>query len=177
MKYLLPALLALTIWSACKDKNDDPAPSNPPCNCKEDYLYLGTVNHFVSVPTAFTPDGDGINDLFRAFRVDSAAIQPGSFLMTVTSGNDAILFQTNDPNNAWDGMTLGGMVVDPGKYYVSLRYNDYNGQLVDTCNCISLFRVNSQGCINTDSATYYFEDQMDWNTGQAVYTTHQQICP
>lgn len=55
------------------------------------------------MPTAFTPNDDGVNDLFRVK-------YPGfikSFSMTIYNRWGEIIFQTKDPDKGWDGKFRG----------------------------------------------------------------------
>jgi PKD repeat protein len=55
---------------------------------------------FIYVPTAFTPDGDGINDLFypKLSRIDVS-----DFLFRVYNRRGQVVFETRDPRGKWDG--------------------------------------------------------------------------
>ncbi|MCZ4407955.1 gliding motility-associated C-terminal domain-containing protein [Cryomorphaceae bacterium 1068] len=55
---------------------------------------------FVYIPTAFTPDGDGLNDLFapQLSRIDIA-----EYRFWITNRNGRVVFETNDPNEKWNG--------------------------------------------------------------------------
>ncbi len=55
---------------------------------------------FVYIPTAFTPDGDGLNDLFapQLSRIDIA-----EYRFWITNRNGRVVFETNDPKEKWNG--------------------------------------------------------------------------
>lgn len=74
------------------------------------------------IPNAFTPNGDGINDIFK----------PANVFVSVTEYNLVIydrrgqkVFETNDPEIGWDG-TFKGDVVQTGvyPYYIFMRSGD-----------------------------------------------------
>lgn len=85
--------------------------------------YLGctdTVEHNVEVqdvfllyvPTAFTPDGDGLNEVFR---VDGNDIAAKDFSLMIFDRWGEKIFESSDRNIGWDG-TLGGDPVPSGVY-------------------------------------------------------------
>lgn len=73
------------------------------------------------LPTAFSPNGDGINDTFRAY---------GRYFRSVALdiydrwGNH--LYTGTGQDVAWDGHS-GGRVLDPGVYVYVFRYTDDEG--------------------------------------------------
>lgn len=74
--------------------------------CIDDICKVVVINDFftIYVPNAFTPDGDGKNDVFFAF-VDG--IVPSSFELMIFNRWGDLIFTTNDPNGFWDGMHRG----------------------------------------------------------------------
>ena len=74
------------------------------------------------IPTAFTPNGDGLNDLF----VVKANFEPRSFEMTILSRGGDALFQTRDMNIGWDGQ-LHGKLLPQGVYVCIIKYKDSEG--------------------------------------------------
>lgn len=74
------------------------------------------------IPSAFTPNGDGLNDLFYV----KANFEPRSFEMAVISRGGDVLFQTRDMNIGWDGM-LHGNLLPQGVYVIIIKYKDSEG--------------------------------------------------
>ena len=74
------------------------------------------------IPTAFTPNGDGLNDLFMV----KANFEPRSFEMTVLNRGGDALFQTRDINIGWDGQ-LHGKLLPQGVYVCIIKYKDSQG--------------------------------------------------
>lgn len=79
-----------------------------------------TVNDFV--PSIFTPNGDGKNDVFRILGVYFQAIE--SFRIYNRFGE--VVFDTKDINKGWDG-TFKGKLADVGVYHYLIRLNLPNG--------------------------------------------------
>lgn len=71
-----------------------------------------TVGDVFNVPNVFSPDGDGINDLFIA---QSNGVTP----LTITIFNRAgsVVYKQTAPTIAWDGRSPSGDRVKPGVYY------------------------------------------------------------
>ncbi len=61
-----------------------------------------TVNDLfeVFIPNAFTPDGDGVNEVFR---VSGTNIDDEEFLMQIFNRWGALVFETRDVNGFWNG--------------------------------------------------------------------------
>jgi gliding motility-associated-like protein len=76
---------------------------------KPDFVQI-RLSTDVFLPNAFTPNGDGENDLFRA-----RGLVDGSFYMAVYNQWGELLFQTENPATGWDG-TKDGLPVAPGTY-------------------------------------------------------------
>ena len=71
----------------------------------------------VYVPTAFTPDDDGLNDVLQVTGND---ISPTNFHWMIFDRWGKKIFDATDPQQAWDGK-LGGKVVKNGVYNWMLR--------------------------------------------------------
>lgn len=74
------------------------------------------------IPTAFTPNGDGLNDLFYV----KANFEPRNFEMTIISRNGDRVFQTRDMNIGWDGK-LRDKTLPQGMYVYIIHYKDRHG--------------------------------------------------
>jgi len=57
----------------------------------------------VFLPTAFTPNNDGLNDIFKALVFGKVM----SFKLQVFSREGQLIFQTTDPLKGWDGLYKG----------------------------------------------------------------------
>jgi len=77
----------------------------------------------VYVPTAFSPNGDGVNDVFRAAVNDYVT----NFSMRVFCRWGQQIFESRNPDNGWDG-TFKGVYQDPGAYLYVVTYTDSKGQ-------------------------------------------------
>ena len=175
-KTIFPLLLFLLSFVAC-DKDNDKG-SVPFCNCNGNVLRLNDTGLHMNFPTAFTPNSDGLNDRFHPLRPssDSTLIQPGSFLLSILHGTDAVVFQMDSPEGYWDGTDFSGKELDPGTYYYNVRFATESGRQFDTCGCVVLIRHSLDSCI-VNGDRYVFEDQYDPGNNTYPYSTQEQICP
>ncbi len=74
----------------------------------------------VFIPTAFTPNGDGINDKFVILGIDK---YPGSTLVIFNRWGN-VVYRSNDYRNEWDGAQLNA-----GTYYYELVCPGNNGKI------------------------------------------------
>lgn len=78
--------------------------------------------HTFFVPTAFTPDGNGNNDIFIPVFTNILAIDY-SFMIFDRWGN--LIFESNNPNLGWNGhWKNSGKMVEEGVYVFSIVYTD-----------------------------------------------------
>lgn len=75
------------------------------------------------VQSGFTPNGDGINDVFMPEALKLRAV---SFKMTIFDRNGKILFETTDASQPWNG-TLNGQALEPGAYVWSVTLINEEG--------------------------------------------------
>jgi len=66
-----------------------------------DTIFIDSACPFF-VPNAFTPNGDGINDLFNIITDGNQ-----SFIFSIYNRWGQVLFQTTDPKEGWDGNYMG----------------------------------------------------------------------
>jgi gliding motility-associated-like protein len=75
----------------------------------------------IYVPTAFTPNGDGLNDVFRVKYFQA----PISFNMKVYNRFGQVIFETRDPSKGWDG-SLHDFNQPIGTYIWVIDYVSHN---------------------------------------------------
>lgn len=74
------------------------------------------------IPNAFTPNGDGINDYFKA-----TGTGVREFNMKIVSRSGHLVFESNDINDGWDGRFKGNYAI-VGDYLFQIRYVDENNE-------------------------------------------------
>lgn len=71
---------------------------------------------YLNIPNIFTPDGDGINDVFDVIPSECVTIKDYSFSIFNRWGQE--VFQTNDITEGWDGLFKGDSAVSDVYVYV-----------------------------------------------------------
>ncbi len=93
-------------------------------------------------PTAFTPNGDGINDRFGArsiFIVRKTTQPKKAFLLEVYNRWGQLVFYTQNPDAEWDGTYLGAPCPD-GAYAFRVKGVGFDGVLHVTEGTLQLIR-------------------------------------
>ncbi len=79
-------------------------------------------NFNLSVPNAFTPNGDGNNDIFRVL-YDYPPVQ---FSLSIYDRHGMKIFASSDPSQGWDG-TFRGLAQPIDAYVWTIHYSDQRG--------------------------------------------------
>lgn len=75
------------------------------------------------IPNAFSPNGDGINDIFKV----AADFTISNFEMTIFSRSGDRIFTTRNYENGWTGEKYGS-IMQEGIYLYVIKYTDPEGQ-------------------------------------------------
>lgn len=89
----------------------------------------------VYIPTAFSPNRDGINDVFKVKVHDAVT----GFRLVVYGRWGNLLFETNNPEIGWDGAQKG-VYLPAGSYVWVLTYTDSKGQPMKQQGALVLVR-------------------------------------
>lgn len=167
-KLFLRCVFISTVIISCHKKNSD----NNSCNCQAmPFAYVDATNRFY-LATVFSPNNDGLNDLFRFITAQPVTIT--NFLITIYRGNQAI-YQSTDPSFAWDGMDQFNQLI-PGKYRVDISFNSSANTSYSGCMCVVIPAIGGSGCIMANGSQAYFEDQILAN-GTFSPVTSERLCP
>jgi len=94
----------------------------------------------IYIPNAFTPNGDGVNDLFG---VSGKNIDTKDFEMVIFNRWGERVFYTNDPNEFWNGtLNNNGGKNDglPGAYIYKVTAKEVNGRVREYFGHVNLIR-------------------------------------
>jgi gliding motility-associated-like protein len=83
----------------------------------------------LEIPNVFTPNGDGINDLFRV-NLSGNALK--SFKIDIYDRWGLLMFSSSSINNKWDGRTTAGLKAVNGTYFYIIELNgtQYKGYVM-----------------------------------------------
>lgn len=89
----------------------------------------------VLIPSAFSPNGDGMNDIFRAKVHDAVS----DFRMAVYGRWGQLIFESRNPDTGWDG-TQKGSGAPAGSYLWVVTYTDSKQQAMQQQGTLVLVR-------------------------------------
>ncbi|MBR4135308.1 MAG: gliding motility-associated C-terminal domain-containing protein, partial [Bacteroidales bacterium] len=116
-----PGIYSVTASNQCFEHGDDIVVEYEPC---EQELWM---------PNSFTPDGDGLNDLFLP--VFSYPDEVEEFEMAIYDRWGSVLFMTQEKDRGWDGAG-----VPDGVYVVHIRYKTKRQAPQDVTKSVVLMR-------------------------------------
>lgn len=86
--------------------------SNSPCHSESDHLRIEVLS--LSIPTGFSPNGDGFNDYFEIVGI---SLYPNTRLQ-VFDRDGNLVYQTFNYDNSWDGLSLRGEILPADTYFM-----------------------------------------------------------
>ncbi len=106
--------------------------------CEDEYEKSITVkeDHRVYIPNSFSPDGDGINDVFK---VEGSTIDEKGFIMRIYDRSGVLVFQSFDRSLGWDGNSNNGAAMQPIVYVYMVSYYS-GGRLFEKNGTVNLLR-------------------------------------
>ncbi len=96
-------------------------------NCKDTVSYQVVIKDEVTfyAPSAFSPDLDGINDIFK---IVGHGIDEATFEMWIYDRWGETIYNTKDINKGWDGGVKGKEKGKVGSYVWMVSFNDFTGK-------------------------------------------------
>lgn len=99
-------------------------------------IFIQVVDCYqIYMPTAFTPDGDGLNDEFKV--VYNGDISDFEMMIFTRSGKK--VFESRNINFGWDGK-ISGSQIEEGAYFYVVRYKDANDKIREQTGQVILYR-------------------------------------
>lgn len=95
----------------------------------------------LEMPNAFSPNGDGINDIYKAKDSYRSLIE---FHAYIYNRYGQLLFDWTNPADGWDG-TYKGKDVKDGVYYVLVKAKGADGRIYNIKRDVNLLRGYTEG--------------------------------
>jgi gliding motility-associated-like protein len=92
-------------------------------------------NEYLYVPDAFTPNGDGVNDLFQAF----TSYDVSAFALKIFDRWGEKVFESNNYNQGWDGR-YRGTALPAGVYVYEVSVVSLIGNTASKKGSLTLIR-------------------------------------
>ncbi len=104
------------------------------CGLSDRFTLVVLKDAVLFMPSAFTPNADGLNDWFGPF-----GKVPHEFMMMIYDRNGTLLFKSSSTYNRWDGKVNG--IIQPNGIYVYLvQYKDIKNNPVMKKGTFALIR-------------------------------------
>lgn len=105
------------------------------CNDTSDYVFdIPTVSS-ISLPNVFTPNNDGVNDVYRP---DTKGIS--KLNAYVYNRNGALMYSWDRIHGFWDGYTGSGQACADGEYFIVVDAEGFDGKTYKLKNAFTLMR-------------------------------------
>lgn len=99
------------------------------------HLDADTVYSAIHIPNSFTPDGDGMNDMFYPSMNGIS-----SFSLRIYNRTQQV-FETTNYNESWNGVfSSNGLLAPSGVYSYTVDAIDYTGYVYEIEGSVNLFR-------------------------------------
>ncbi len=104
------------------------------CQASDQFKLVVLKDAEVFVPTAFTPNGDGLNDYFGPL-----GKVPDDFSMTIFNRYGQIIFKSSSIHSKWNG-TVNGIVQQTGVFIYLISYTDIQHRKQQLKGALTLIR-------------------------------------
>ncbi|WP_118951574.1 gliding motility-associated C-terminal domain-containing protein [Taibaiella helva] len=74
----------------------------------------------VNMPNAFSPNGDGLNDVLRPVIASGCPVR--QYIFNIYNRYGSRVYSSADPSGSWDGNYSGGQLADAGTYMYELTF-------------------------------------------------------
>ncbi len=84
-------------------------------------------NNVIYIPNSFTPNNDGINDVWAPI-LKSTAVCSENYQLLIYDNTQQLIYSTSTSGLGWDGTTRG-LAAKQGVYYYELEYKREDGKI------------------------------------------------
>ena len=99
---------ATTVYTATNTSSEG-------CEVSQDFTVVVLEDAWIQVPTAFTPNGDGLNDYFGPL-----GKVPDRYTMQIYNRNGEIVFKSSSIESKWNGVYKG--IIQESSVFIYLIY-------------------------------------------------------
>ena len=91
-------------------------------------LFIGSIGvaQEVYIPNTFTPNGDGLNDIFKPVFEDTLKVQ--DYNLEIYDKSGVQVFHSRNPNIGWDGLPFDTVYV----YKIFMRFEGCDEVIIKT---------------------------------------------
>ncbi len=108
---------------------------NQGCNDTSSYQFTLVEQSKLSLPNAFTPNGDGVNDVYRPLAEGISSLN-----VKVFNRYGILVTEWSTINGFWDGHLSSGLACDPGTYFVIAEGQGFDGKSFSLKGNVTLMR-------------------------------------
>lgn len=105
------------------------------CSDTSSYSFYLSDSSGITLPNIFTPNGDGINDIFKPIARGISTIK-----VNVYSRFGNLVYGWDTVNGFWDGYTSSGILCEPGTYFYVIEATGFDGKSYKLKSYLTLFR-------------------------------------
>jgi len=105
------------------------------CSDTASYSFYLSDSSGINFPNIFTPNADGINDVFKPI---ARGIKTMKVYIYSRYGN--LVYNWDAPNGFWDGYTTAGILCQSGTYFYVLEAEGFDGKHYSHKSYLTLIR-------------------------------------
>jgi len=159
-------LFSALILAACREKRPKQDFSNNICPSVP-AIFPEIDTGVVLIPNAFSPNGDGKNDIWRPVFKNITDLE-----MKIIDANGTILFHSNGLHDGWE--FLNGTKAGMTKYLACVRATSTMGQVMESCTYIYAYYCTPENP-PVENNLLQFGDQLNPNTPGTYLPTKENF--
>jgi gliding motility-associated-like protein len=104
---------------------------------QKEEIKVNEVSEYLMMPNAFTPNSDGLNDVFKP---ETKGIS-GYRMYIFNKWGELIFSNASQSSEGWNG-TLNGQLLPAGNYVYKVSFQTPKGEEIEKAGTVSLIREN-----------------------------------